>query len=176
MTRDSRKLVSEETLISLFKEKIVACDSRMFKSLRIKGFDVIVRLFVLVNELEGNVQDLEQKSENIYWGGNYNYGGHNSHYKYNQSESRNKFNRFRVHIMPFNLIGIEVLWHMMNAVDSGANNMLFAMVTRTLINIYSNLSSLLSEKVNEVSDAFLSRVIECLKTISENKFVNRTPE
>ena len=83
MTRDQRKLVTEETLISLFKEKIVASDSRMFKSLRITGFDVIVRLFVLVNELEGNVQDLEQKNEGIYWGGSYNYGGYNSQYKYN---------------------------------------------------------------------------------------------
>ena len=55
MTRDQRRLVTEETLLSLFKEKIVASDSRMFKSLRITGFDVIVRLFVLVNELEGNV-------------------------------------------------------------------------------------------------------------------------
>ena len=50
--------------------------------------------------------------------------------------------------MPFNLIGIEILWHMMKAVDVGANNMLFAMVTRTLINIYSNLSSLLKDKTD----------------------------
>jgi len=145
MTRDQRKLLSEDTLVCLFKEKISASDSRMFKSLRITGFDVIVRLFVLVNELEGNVQDLEQKSDNVYWGGNYNYG----YKKYNQNENRtNKFNRFRVHIMPFNLIGIEILWHMMKAVDVGANNMLFAMVTRTLINIYSNLSSLLKDKTD----------------------------
>lgn len=58
MAKDNQ-YVSEETMLELFRTKISQGDYKMFKSLKINGFDVIVRLFVLVNELEGNVQDLE---------------------------------------------------------------------------------------------------------------------
>jgi hypothetical protein len=54
MAKDNQYL-SEETMIQLFRDKISQGDYKMFKSLKINGFDVIVRLFVLVNELEGNV-------------------------------------------------------------------------------------------------------------------------
>ncbi len=51
--------MSEELMIELFRKKIVQGDFRMLKSLKITGLDCIVRLFVLVNELQGNVLDLD---------------------------------------------------------------------------------------------------------------------
>jgi hypothetical protein len=39
----------------------------MLKSLKINGLDCIVRLFVLVNELQGNVLDLDKESSENNW-------------------------------------------------------------------------------------------------------------
>jgi hypothetical protein len=46
-------------MIDLFRQKIVPSDLNMLKSLRVNGLECIVRLFVLVNELQGNVLDLD---------------------------------------------------------------------------------------------------------------------
>lgn len=59
LIKDDRRLMSEELMIELFRKKIVQGDFRMLKSLKITGLDCIVRLFVLVNELQGNVLDLD---------------------------------------------------------------------------------------------------------------------
>jgi hypothetical protein len=59
LLKDDRRLMSEELMIELFRKKIVQGDFRMLKSLKITGLDCIVRLFVLVNELQGNVLDLD---------------------------------------------------------------------------------------------------------------------
>lgn len=80
MIASDKKIVSEQSLISLFKERIVSNDIRMFKNLQISGLDVIVRLFVLINELEGNVQDLEQQNDNS-WNAYSQYGWNNSNYR-----------------------------------------------------------------------------------------------
>ena len=145
----------------------------MFKSLKINGFDVIVRLFVLVNELEGNVQDLEQESQNT-WNSNYNYSYQYNNNKYN--ENKNKFNRFRVHVIPRSLIGIDILWQMMKAVDAGTNYGLFVMVQKTLINIYSNLSSMISDQTDIVYDDFVKSCLECIESICDNNFVIRSDD
>ena len=49
-------------MIELFRKKIVKVDFKMLKSLKITGLDCIVRLFVLINELQGNVLDLESNT------------------------------------------------------------------------------------------------------------------
>ena len=49
--KDQKKLLTEELMINLFREKIVPSDLNMLKSLRVNGLECIVRLFVLVNEL-----------------------------------------------------------------------------------------------------------------------------
>lgn len=59
LLKDQRRLMSEELMIELFRKKIVKGDFKMLKSLKITGLDCIVRLFVLVNELQGNVLDLD---------------------------------------------------------------------------------------------------------------------
>lgn len=54
-----RKLLTDELVIDLFRQKIVQCDLEMLKFLRVYGLECIVRLFVIVNELQGNVTDLD---------------------------------------------------------------------------------------------------------------------
>ena len=49
MGKDEKKLLSEELMIDLFRNKIVASDFNMLKSLRVNGLECIVRLFVVVN-------------------------------------------------------------------------------------------------------------------------------
>lgn len=55
--------MTEELMIDLFRQKIVPSDLKMLKSLRVNGLECIVRLFVLVNELQGNVLDLDPQSQ-----------------------------------------------------------------------------------------------------------------
>jgi hypothetical protein len=57
-------------MIDLFREKIVPSDLSLLKSLKVNGLECIVRLFVLVNEIKGNVLDLDPQ-KNVgseqYW-------------------------------------------------------------------------------------------------------------
>lgn len=62
---------------------------------------------------------------------------------------------------------------MMKAVDP-TNLALFMMVQRTLINIYTNLSSLLVAKTQEVSESFVKEVFEVFESIIANEFMQRT--
>jgi len=166
--------------------KIVPSDLRLLKSLRVYGLACIVRLFVLVNEIKGNVLDLDplkhKKASDSYWQQNsYSYspyqgGGYgNNAYGNNSQEAgtKPKFNRFRVNIMPAELEGIKILWSLLGAHDE-TNVYLFTMVQRTLINIYSNLSVALESKKLEISDQFVAGCLECLKSISEDSLVSRT--
>lgn len=61
---------------------------------------------------------------------------------------------------------------MMEAVDTSNYN-LFLMVQRTLINIYSNLSSLLIDKRNQINDCFIIECMKCLESINKNNFISR---
>lgn len=65
---------------------------------------------------------------------------------------------------------------MMKAVDAKENLALFNMVQKTLNNIYSNLSSMISDKTQQVYDDFVKSCLECLESIVENNFVKRTDE
>lgn len=152
LEKDAKHVITEELTINLFRVKIVPSDLRLLKSLRVYGLACIVRLFVLVNEIKGNVLDLDpqknKKASDSYWQQNsYSYspyqgGGYgNNVYGNNAQEAgtKPKFNRFRVNIMPAELEGIKILWSLLGAHDE-TNVYLFTMVQRTLINIYSNLS------------------------------------
>jgi hypothetical protein len=152
LEKDAKHVITEELTINLFRVKIVPSDLRLLKSLRVYGLACIVRLFVLVNEIKGNVLDLDpqknKKANDSYWQQNsygyspYQGGGYgNNAYGNNSQEAgtKPKFNRFRVNIMPAELEGIKILWSLLGAHDE-TNVYLFTMVQRTLINIYSNLS------------------------------------
>jgi hypothetical protein len=62
MGKDQKKLLTEELMTDLFRKKIVPSDLGRLKSLRLNGLECIVRLFVLVNEQQGNVVDLDPNS------------------------------------------------------------------------------------------------------------------
>jgi hypothetical protein len=47
------------------------------------------------------------------------------------------------------------------------------MVQRTLINIYSNLSSMLVEKRSQINDCFMIECMKCLESINLNNFIIR---
>ena len=58
-SKELKHVLSEELMIDLFREKIVPSDLGLLKSLKVPGLECIVRLFVLVNEIKGNVLDLD---------------------------------------------------------------------------------------------------------------------
>lgn len=169
--KELKHVLSEELMIDLFREKIVPSDLGLLKSLKVPGLECIVRLFVLVNEIKGNVLDLDPPKKNAsnasYGAGHHPAGGQAAHgyHAYNPSSnsggygqntdnnsgSRAKFNRFRVNIMPEELEGIKILWSLLAAHDQ-SNQFLFHMVQRTLINIYSNLSITLSSQKEQIGD------------------------
>ena len=60
--KEQKIILSEELMIDLFRKKIVPSDLSLLKQLRVNGLDCIVRLFVQVNELQGNVIDLDPNS------------------------------------------------------------------------------------------------------------------
>jgi hypothetical protein len=86
---------------------------------------------------------------------------------------KSRFNRFRVNIMPQDLEGINVLWSMMETVDTSNYNLFFS-VQRTLINIYSNLSSLLVDRRSQINDCFMIECMKCLESINKNNFIIRS--
>jgi hypothetical protein len=65
-------------MIDLFRQKIVPSDLNMLKSLRVNGLECIVRLFVLVNELQGNVLDLDPQSQSSEATWQQSYAGYQS--------------------------------------------------------------------------------------------------
>jgi hypothetical protein len=65
-------------MIDLFRQKIVPSDLKMLKSLRVNGLECIVRLFVLVNELQGNVLDLDPQSQSSESTWQQSYAGYQS--------------------------------------------------------------------------------------------------
>ena len=60
--KDQARLMTEDLMIDLFRKKIVPSDPSMLKSLKPSGLECIVRLFVLVNELQRNVLDLDPQA------------------------------------------------------------------------------------------------------------------
>jgi len=60
--KDQSRLMTEDLMIDLFRKKIVPSDPSMLKSLKPSGLECIVRLFVLVNELQRNVLDLDPQA------------------------------------------------------------------------------------------------------------------
>jgi len=131
--------MSEDLMIDLFRKKIVPCDLNLLKSLRVNGLECIVRLFVLVNELQRNVLDLDPQSSQANdnnWSSQYAgyQSGSGGQYYYNQQDndsttngSKARFNRFKVNILPQNLEGIKILWSLLEACDTSNSN-LFSMV------------------------------------------------
>jgi hypothetical protein len=69
--KEAKHVITEDLTINLFREKIVPSDLGLLKSLRVPGLECIVRLFVLVNEIKGNVLDLDpaknKKAADTYW-------------------------------------------------------------------------------------------------------------
>lgn len=192
--KDVKHVITEDLTINLFREKIVPSDLGLLKSLRVNGLECIVRLFVLVNELKGNVLDLDpqkKKQSDTYWNQSGSYSGYQAGYQgyqggytglynsnsyannYSEAGTKPKFNRFRVNIMPAQLEGIKILWSLLGAHDE-TNQYLFTMVQRTLINIYSNLSIRLASKVLDISDEFVSRCVECLHSINDDALFQRS--
>lgn len=186
-------------MIDLFRQKIVPSDLSMLKSLRVNGLECIVRLFVLVNELQGNVLDLDPQAQSgeATWqqsyagyqsgsagqGGSQGYGStgyYQPSYQQDTTEApsssiRSGFNRFRVNILPQDLEGINILWSLLEACDTGNSN-LFYMVQRTLINIYSNLSTTLDSERQFINDSFIQACLSCLKSMHSDNSSGRSPK
>lgn len=89
--KELKHVLSEELMIDLFREKIVPSDLGLLKSLKVPGLECIVRLFVLVNEIKGNVLDLDPPKKNAsnasYGAGHHPAGGQATHgyHAYNPS-------------------------------------------------------------------------------------------
>ena len=127
--------MNEDLMIDLFRKKIVPCDLNLLKSLRVNGLECIVRLFVLVNELQRNVLDLDPQSSQANdsnWSSQYAgyQSGSGGQYYYNQQDndsatngSKARFNRFKVNILPQNLEGIKILWSLLEACDTSNSNL-----------------------------------------------------
>lgn len=187
----NKKLMAEAVMIAFFRKKIAVGDISMLKSLKAVGLDCIVKLFVLANELQGNVLDLDPSQSNGYQsrtnhsfndayyfnsgGSSYQYGYNTGNYNNSGQGGRNKANRFRVNILPQQLEGINLLWQMMEANDAG-NLLLFENVRSTLENIYTNLSSRLSKHEDAINSSFIQECMKCLKSINENRVINRTEQ
>lgn len=189
----NKKLMAEEVMIAFFRKKIAVGDITMLKSLKAVGLDCIVKLFVLANELQGNVLDLDPNSSSQQYKSSYSYGtygdsyyptgsstyqyGYNTNNNYQNNNggqgNRAKANRFRVNILPQELEGINILWQMMEANDT-SNLPLFHSVRGTLVNIYTNLSSRLSHHKEEIYAGFVHKCMKCLRSINENSVVNRS--
>jgi len=179
--KEQKKLLTEELMADLFRKKIVPSDLSMLKSLRVNGLECVVRLFVLVNEQQGNVLDLDPASaqSDSSWqqpstgyqagsGGQSSYGPHA--YQQDNSEAhqaKSRFNRFRVNILPQDLEGIHILWTLLATCDTG-NSSLFFMVQRTLINIYSNFSEELAPQKQFIDESFIEQCLACLQSLTED--------
>jgi hypothetical protein len=59
LSKEFKHIISEDLMIDLFRKKIIPSDLSLLKTLKVNGLECIVRLFVLVNEIEGNVLDLD---------------------------------------------------------------------------------------------------------------------
>ena len=57
--KEFKAIISEDLMVDLFRKKIIPSDLSLLKTLKVNGLECIVRLFVLVNEIEGNVLDLD---------------------------------------------------------------------------------------------------------------------
>ena len=57
--KEFKAIISEYLMVDLFRKKIIPSDLSLLKTLKVNGLECIVRLFVLVNEIEGNVLDLD---------------------------------------------------------------------------------------------------------------------
>ena len=60
--KDQSRLMTEDLMVDLFRKKIVPSDLSLLRSLQPQGLECIIRLFVLVNEQQKNVLDLELQS------------------------------------------------------------------------------------------------------------------
>ena len=107
--RYQKKLMAEEVMLAFFRKKIAVGDLSMLKSLKTVGLECIVKLFVLANELQRNVLDLDPNQSNYHARANHGY--HDGYYQgssyiygYNAgsygSSGANKTNQFRVYILP----------------------------------------------------------------------------
>lgn len=187
--RYQKKLMAEEVMLAFFRKKIAVGDLSMLKSLKAVGLECIVKLFVLANELQRNVLDLDPnqsgyhaRANHGYHEGYYNQGPSSYVYGYNAGSyggsgqsGANKANQFRVYILPQQLEGIKLLWQMMEANDVG-NLALFDSVRSTLVNIYTNLSTRLDKERDAISSSFIEECMNCLKSINENKVINRSDQ
>ena len=75
-------------------------------------------------------------------------------------------------MLPEQLEGIKILWSVLGVCDTG-NSGLFVMVQKTLINIYSNLSSELTSQAQSISDSFVQECLACLQHL-RNDFEKKT--
>ena len=94
----NKKLMAEAVMITFFRKKIAVGDISMLKSLKAVGLDCIVKLFVLANELQGNVLDLDPSQNNSYQSRTnhsfneayyFNSGANSYHYGYNTGNYNN---------------------------------------------------------------------------------------
>jgi hypothetical protein len=60
--KDQSRLMTEDLMVDLFRKKIVPSDLSLLRSLQPQGLECIIRLFVLVNEQQKNVLDLDPQS------------------------------------------------------------------------------------------------------------------
>ena len=116
--------MSEDVMLAFFRKKIAVGDLSMLKSLKAVGLECIVKLFVLANELQGNVLDLDPNQSNqakanhgyhegYYFNqgpSSYMYGYNTGNYSSSGQTGANKSNQFRVYILPQQLEGIKLLW------------------------------------------------------------------
>jgi hypothetical protein len=178
--KEHKRVLSEDLLTDLFRKKIVHCDVSLLKALRLNGLECIVRLFALVNELQGNLEDLEpQSSQDSSWQqpttsyatssvSVYSPNAGSGNEDEASSQSRAKYTRFRVNVLPQDLEGIRILWTVLGHCEA-SNSGLFQMVQRTLINIYTNLSPSLAAQAEFISDSFIQECLSCLEGLaSEN--------
>ena len=124
-----KKLCSENTMVDLFRKKIVT--SEFLLKIKWAGLQCIVKLFYLVNETQRNCFDLEPEKEN-----------NNNSWTYNQPQEdtcvKKLAKRYRIKVLPQNIEGISTLWRMLRTCTSDGDTML-KLLQDTLINVYTNL-------------------------------------
>lgn len=121
--KNASGLLNDEILKQLFRNKIVNIDKSILKSLRVNSLECIVRMFVLVNESDGKVIDLEQSKSNDddwknwpnnQWSG-YSYSYDNTG---DSDSSKQKFTEFRLTVPPSELEGLPVLWQLLDSYET----------------------------------------------------------
>jgi hypothetical protein len=156
MLGKDKKLCSDDSMIDLFRKKIVRCDFSKIRSLKYQGLDCIVRLFYLVNETQKNVEDLEPAQES------------STSWQWNQTSEdtsqKSVAKRFRVAVPPQELEGISTLWTLLRTCSTDSESLL-KLIQTTLINVYTNLDPLLESQAQAINDSFIQECLNCINSL-----------